>query len=155
MEFLAKLHPMVVHFPVALLLTYVILELTGIVFRKEFYQKAAHLILFLGVIGAFFAVLTGNQAFDAYEYWSDSNKELFNDHQTFANLTVWYFTGLLVLRTYLVVKKKFSTSFKYIILTLALLGFYLVYQTSKFGGELVTKFGVGTELNIDQPKMND
>ena len=107
MEFLAELHPKVVHFPIALLLTYVALELIGIVFKKEFYQKAAHLLLFLGVIGALFAVLTGNQAHSAYKYWSESSSELFNEHQTFANLTVWYFTGILLFRTYLVVKKKY------------------------------------------------
>ncbi len=45
MDFLAELHPKVVHFPIALLLTYAILELVGIVFKKEFYQKTAHLLL--------------------------------------------------------------------------------------------------------------
>ncbi len=155
MEFLAELHPKVVHFPIALLLTYVILELIGIVFRKEFYQKAAHLLLFLGVIGALFAVLTGNQAFTAYEYWNDSSSELFNDHQTFANLTVWYFTGILALRTYLVVKKKFSSSYRYIILALALFGCYFIYQTAEYGGDLIKKFGVGTELNFNLTEPND
>jgi len=155
MEFLAELHPKVVHFPIALLITYVILELIGIVFRKEFYLKAAHLILFLGVIGALFAVLTGNQAHIAYQYWNDSSSELFNDHQTFANLTVWYFTGMLVLRTYLVVKKKFSSFYKYIILILALFGCYLIYQTAEYGGDLVKKFGVGTELKFNLIEPND
>ena len=155
MEFLAGLHPKVVHFPIALLLTYVILELIGIVFRKEFYQKAAYLLLSLGVIGTFFAVLTGNQAFTAYEYWNDSSSELFNNHQTFANLTVWHFTGMLVLRTYFVVKKKFSSSYKYIILALALFGCYLIYHTAEYGGDLIKKFGVGTELNFNLTEPND
>jgi uncharacterized membrane protein len=155
MEFLAGLHPKVVHFPIALLLTYVILELIGVVFKKEFYQKAAHLLLFLGVIGAFFAVLTGNQAHTAYKYWSESSSKLFNEHQTFANLTVWYFTGLVVFRTYLVVKKKFSSFYKYIILALAFFGGYLVYQTAEHGGNLIKKFGVGTELNFNLTEPND
>jgi uncharacterized membrane protein len=155
MELLAELHPKVVHFPIALLLTYVILEIIGIVFRKEFYQKAAHLLLFIGVIGAFFAVLTGNQAYSAYQYWNDSSSELFNEHQTFANLVVWYFTGMLVLRTYLVVKKKFSLTYKYSVLALALFGCYLIYQTAEYGGDLVKKFGVGTELNFNLTEPND
>ena len=155
MEFLAELHPKVVHFPISLLLTYVVLELIGIVFRREFYQKAAHLLLFLGVIGAFFAVLTGNQAHTAYEYWNDSSSELFNAHQTFANLTVWYFTGMLVFRTYLVIKKKFSSFYKYIILVLALFGCYFIYQTAEYGGDLIKKFGVGTELNFNLTEPND
>lgn len=155
MEFLAELHPKVVHFPIALLLTYVALELIGIVFKKEFYQKAAHLLLFLGVIGALFAVLTGNQAHSAYKYWSESSSELFNEHQTFANLTVWYFTGILLFRTYLVVKKKFSSFYKYIILAFALFGCYLIYQTAEDGGDLIKKFGVGTKLNFNLTEPND
>ena len=155
MEILAELHPKVVHFPIALLLTYVLLELIGIVFKKEFYLKAAHLLLFLGVIGAFFAVLTGNQAHAAYKYWNESSSQLFNEHQTFANLTVWYFVGILVVRTYLVVKKKFSSFSKYIILVLALFGCYLIYQTAEYGGNLIKKFGVGTELNFNITQPND
>lgn len=155
MEFLAELHPKVIHFPIALLLTYVLLEFIGIIFKREFYQKTAHLLLLLGVIGSFFAVLTGNQAFTVYEYWNKQSSALFNNHQTFANLTVWYFTGILVLRTYLVVKKKFSTSFKYIMIALALFGGYLVYQTSEYGGELVNKFGIGTQLKINQLEENE
>ena len=155
MEFLAELHPKVVHFPIALLITYVALELIGIVFKKEFYQKAAHLLLFLGVIGAFFAVLTGNQAHSAYKYWSESSSELFNEHQTFANLTVWYFTGILLFRTYLVVKKKLSSFYIYIILAFALFGCFLIYQTAEDGGDLNKKFGVGTKLNFNLTEPND
>ena len=155
MEFLAELHPKVVHFPIALLITYLALELIGIVFKKEFYQKAAHLLLFLGVIGAFFAVLTGNQAHSAYKYSSESSSELFNEHQTFANLTVWYFTGILLFRTYLVVKKKFSSFYIYIILAFALFGCFLIYQTAEDGGDLNKKFGVGTKLNFNLTEPND
>jgi uncharacterized membrane protein len=155
MEFLAGLHPMVVHFPIALLLTYALLELIGIVFKNEFYQKSAHLLLFLGVIGAFFAVLTGNQAHTAYRYWTESSSKLFNIHQTFANLAVWYFTGMLVFRTYLVVKGKFSSFYKYIILALVLFGCYFIYQTAEYGGDLIKKFGVGTELNFNLTEPND
>ncbi len=155
MEFLAELHPKVVHFPIALLITFVLLELIGTLLNKDFYAKTAHLILFLGVIGSIFAVLTGNQAFIAYEYWNPASEALFNNHQTFANLTIWYFTGLLVLRTYLVVKKKYFKTIKYVFLILTLLGGFLVYQTSEYGGELVKKYGIGTELKNNNTEMND
>lgn len=155
MEFLAELHPKVVHFPIALLITFVLLELIGTLLNKDFYAKTAHLILFLGVIGSIFAVLTGNQAFIAYEYWNPASEALFNNHQTFANLTIWYFTGLLVLRTYLAVKKKYLKTIKYVFLILTLFGGFLVYQTSEYGGELVKKYGIGTELKINNTEMND
>ena len=155
MEFLAGLHPKVVHFPIALLITFVLLELIGTLLNKDFYTKTAHLILFLGVIGTILAVLTGNQAFISYKYWNPASEELFNNHQTFANLAVWHFAGLLVLRTYLVVKKRYFKTMKYIFLVLTLFGGFLIYQTSEYGGELVKKYGIGTELKINDTETND
>jgi len=155
MEFLAGLHPKVVHFPIALLLTYILCEFIAVIFKKEFFSKTAHLLLLLGVIGAVFAVLTGNQAFSDFHNWTITSKELFNHHQTFANLSIWYFSILLVFKTYIVLKKKSSGSLKYLLLLFALLGCYLIYQTAEYGGDLVKKFGVGTELGIKQPEAND
>ena len=149
MDFIAGLHPKVVHFPIALLLTYVLCEIIGVIFKKDFFSKTAHLLLLLGVIGAVLAVFTGNEAFSDFHNWTIAGKELFNHHQTYANLTVWYFSILLVFKTYIVLKKKSSGSLKYLLLLFALLGSYLIYQTAEYGGDLVKKFGVGTELRID------
>ena len=44
---------------------------------------------------------------------------------------------------------------KYIFLVLTLFGGFLVYQTSEYGGELVKKYGIGTELKINDTEMND
>lgn len=155
MDFLAGLHPKVVHFPIALLLTYILCELIGVIFKKDFFSKTAHLFLLLGVIGAVAAVLTGNLAFSVYQNWNDANMRLFNHHQTFANLSIWYFSGLLVFKTFLVLKKKSNSSLKYLLLLFALFGCYLIYQTAEYGGDLVKKFGVGTELRIDNSDTND
>ena len=155
MEFLAGLHPKVVHFPIALLLTYALCEMIGVIFKKDFFSKTAHLLLLLGVIGALFAVLTGNQAFSEFHNWTIPGKELFDHHQTFANLSVWYFSILLVFKTYIVFKKKSSGSLKYLLLLFALLGCYLIYQTAEYGGDLVKKFGIGTEVGIDHSGSND
>ena len=70
-NFLAEIHPKVVHFPVALLTTYSILEIIGIIFNKEFVTKSALLVLCLGVVTALIAVLTGNQAATNFIHWTD------------------------------------------------------------------------------------
>jgi len=54
-----------------------------------------------------------------------------------------------------VVKKKFSSFYKYIILAFALFGCYLIYQTAEDGGDLIKKFGVGTKLNFNLTEPND
>ncbi len=150
MELLAHFHPKVVHFAIALLSTYVLLEAIGVLFNKEFFSKAAHLILLLGVLGAVAAVLTGNQAEEVAELWEEKGAIIpfgaINEHKDYANITLWYFAALLVMRTVLVLKKKFTGYLKYAVLVLAIVGFYFVYETGEHGGELVYKHGVGTEL---------
>ena len=150
MEFLGQLHPLVIHFPIVLFLLYALLEIVGVVFNKEEIQRGAFAILILGVIGALAAVLTGHQAEELAEKTISSAfrfpDEVLEEHEWFANLTIWYFFFVLILRTYLVVKKKFVGRIRYIFIIFALVGAFLVWSTAGEGGELVYKHGVGTEL---------
>lgn len=150
MEFLAAFHPKVIHFPIAFLLGYFLFELLGIVFKREFLSKAAHLLLLLGVLGALASVMTGRQAEETFEYWNKQSGELMEEHEMFANLTFWYFTGILVLRTFVTFKNKFVGIVKYVILVLALVGVYFIYQTGEYGGRMVYEHGIGTEYKIKQ-----
>ena len=151
MESLSQLHPQIVHFPIALFIIYALLEFIGVIFNKDFFSKAAHLILLLGVLGAVAAVLTGNSAEDAARELSKAGAAIplqaIGDHSDYANITMWFFAGLLVLRTYVVLKKKFTGSMKYLFIVFAFIGVFLVYQTGLRGGRLVYKYGVGTDLN--------
>jgi uncharacterized membrane protein len=149
MEFLAHIHPKIVHFPIAFLLMYPLMELLALVTKKEFYSKAASLFLIIGTLGAFFAVFTGNQAFSVIKNWGKDSLYIFNSHQTFANITMWFFTGLLVLRIYLTIKKKINQKTIIILFLLSLLGCYFVYQTGNYGGKLA-KVKI-RELNIKLP----
>ena len=145
-NFLADIHPKVVHFPVALLTTYSLLEIVGIVFKKEFISKSALLILCLGMVTAFFAVLTGNQAASEFGFWNEKSSSLLNEHQTFATYLLWFSAIICSLRIFIVLKKKFSGIIKYIFILFALIIIFLVYETGMHGGDLVKKFGVGTEV---------
>ncbi|NWF89405.1 MAG: hypothetical protein HXY50_08065 [Ignavibacteriaceae bacterium] len=150
MEFLSAFHPKVVHFPIAFLLGYFLFELLGILLKKEFLSKAAHLLLLLGVLGALAAVMTGREAEEAFEYWNKQSGELVEEHELYANLTLWYFTGLLVLRTFIAFKKKFVGVVQYVVLLLTIIGVYFIYQTGELGGKMVYEHGVGTEYKIKQ-----
>lgn len=136
MEFLAQTHSKLVHFPLAFLILYPLMELLFLVTKKDFYNKVAFLFLTIGVIGSFFAVLSGNQAFELVNKWPGDSKEIFNLHQTFANITVWSFTAILILRFTLHIKKKFTKMMMILFLLLALIGSYIVYQTGFYGGKL-------------------
>jgi len=161
MEFLAKIHPEVIHFPIAFLLGYALLEILGIILKKEFLSKTAHLLLFLGVLGMIAAVLTGNQAKDVAHRISKTGISIsfkaINEHEDYANITLWFFAVLLVLRTMAVIKKRFIGIIKYSFIILSLIGSFLVYETGEHGGSLVYKRGIGTELKMmeNNPSIND
>lgn len=150
MEFLAENHPRVVHFAISFLFAYPFIELLALIFKKEYIEKSAHLILFLGVLAATAAVITGNQAENVASLWEEKGAIIpfgsINEHKDYATITILYFTGLLLFRTFLAIKNKFKGYLKYIIIILGFAGAYLVFETGDHGGHLVYKYGVGTEL---------
>lgn len=149
MESLSQLHPWVVHYPIALFVIYALLETIGALFKKDFFSKSALLILFLGMLGAVAAVLTGNSAEAVVQHMNNIKVlvpiDAVSDHVDYANFTLWYFAGILVLRTFIVLNKKFFGGIQYIFVILSLIGVFLVFKTGEYGGRLVYKFGAGTE----------
>jgi uncharacterized membrane protein len=160
MEFLASFHPKIIHFPIALLVVYTFLEAVGLIFKKDVFTKAAFIILILGVLGAFTAVLTGQQAEEAWKNWDVRSKHLLEEHELFATITLWYFFALLILRTLFTInvqiKNKFiehKTKMLTALVVLAFAGCYFVYETGEHGGKMVYKYGVGIS-NTNQTPQN-
>lgn len=152
MEFLADIHPKVVHFPIAFLMFYPLMELIFLFTKKDFFSKAAILFLTIGVIGSFFAVLSGNQAFEFVKNWNDETGKVFSEHQNFANLTVWYFSILLAIRYFLFVKKKLNRTIISIIFVLSLIGGYFVYQAGNYGGKIAEQILIDTTFSNENEK---
>ncbi len=168
MEIIASFHPKVVHFAIALLLTYVLLEVLFLILKKDFLNKSATLILFLGVLGAVASLLTGNQAYYYAENLFDNYDVkiplgLIDEHEEYAKITTFWFVGILIIRFFLNVKNKFKSWLQIAVLVLALVGVYFVYETGEHGGELVYKYGVGTKLieqgvvpgQVNQPEVEE
>lgn len=164
MEFLGSLHPKIIHFPIALFIVYTFLETVGLIFKKAVFTKAAFIILILGIVGAFAAVLTGNQAEEIWKGWSSSSKSLLEEHETFATITLWYFFVVAILRTMFVINVEIRNKFhehasklKMGFVVLALVGCYFVYQTGEHGGKLVYKHGVGVSVKpaVEQNNIKD
>lgn len=149
MEFLSQLHPLVVHFPIVLFYLYIILEVTNFFIKKKELEKFILSFLIIGVIGGIISVLTGNQTF---QYLSESSSltqyhiYFIEKHEYFASITMWYFLGVLVLKLYFFLKKKNDTRLHYIFIIFAFGGSVILYKTAEWGGKLVYKFGIGTEL---------
>ncbi|WP_337864490.1 DUF2231 domain-containing protein [Ignavibacterium sp.] len=135
MESLAELHHKIVHFPIALLFIYPFVELMSFFIKKEFFSFASFIILIIGVSSSVLAVLTGNQAANSLGDTSAEIKILFDNHQNYANITVWMFTAILFSRIYLQIKKKYSGLMKIILLIISFAGCYFIFQTGDYGGK--------------------
>lgn len=144
-NFLAEIHPKVVHFPIALLTVYSFLEVFGIIFKNTFITKSALLIFCLGLATAFFAVLTGNEASMAIFGLNEESSTLLNTHQQYATYLLWSSVLICAIRIFLTVKKKFEQPLKYVFILTSLLILYLVYQTGVHGGDLDDKIDSGIE----------
>ena len=150
MEFLAGLHPIVIHFPIACFILYALFEIAGAVLNNKNLSTTAYILLIIGVVSCVAAVLTGNQAHEVAEKLIDKGikipHDLIEEHEQYATITLWYFFFLLVVRTISLLKKKFTKSVQIGFVFLAILGCYFLYEAGEHGGKLVYKFGVGTEL---------
>lgn len=149
MEYLAKLHPLLVHFPIAIFSLYIFFELLTTFWENENLSVFINILLLLGVLGGLASVLTGNQAHEALKPFIEKHlisNELIEEHEQFANITLWYFFAILVARFYFTTKKLFTKKIKIVFLIFALIGSYFIYETGEHGGKLVYKYGAGTEL---------
>src|SRR5574337_1686260 len=93
---LNEIHPILVHFPIALLLTSVVLDIVAMLTLRRNLGDVALICLFLGVIGAGFAALTGPLAEQAPNVNLAGN--LLHWHKLFAYGTVAVFGVLFVAR---------------------------------------------------------
>lgn len=150
MNFLADLHPIVVHFPIAIFVLYGFSEIVVLIFNKDWLNKFSILLLTAGVVSSLLGVLTGNQAYTLLKPVLKSKQAIIEEtilmHEQFATITLWYFVILFVIKLYLLIKRKQTHNWKVVFCILSIVGIYFVYETGLLGGKLVFEFGVGTKL---------
>lgn len=93
---LAELHPIVVHFPIALLITSVALDYASLIFRRWRLTDVATWLLVLGVPGAAAALLSGKISAGSVNAAAAGN--LLHLHKVFAVAASVSFGSLLVVR---------------------------------------------------------
>ncbi len=149
MNFLARLHSLVIHFPIAFLILYMFLEILNVFVKNIQLKKYSLLLLFLGVVGGIASVLTGNHAFQVLNNNAQITQVHFmvvDKHELFASITVWYFLAILIFQFYMFIKKKNESRIGYLFVILVAIGVILLYKTARLGGVLVYDFGIGTDL---------
>ncbi|MGA7837529.1 MAG: DUF2231 domain-containing protein [Ignavibacteriaceae bacterium] len=143
----SHLHPMIIHFPIALLMIGFLADLTGVVLKKEFFTTAGFYLLIFGTIGVIAAYISGNFAGEGIEE-AGSLKQALENHEHAAQLSLWLMVATAVVRIAIVTAKKYTGIFKYAALVLFLAGVLSIVRTGYYGGELVYKHAAGVQFNL-------
>lgn len=103
------LHPIFVHFPIALLVLYSIIKIVPWLrwFPRIMWRDIERFLLVFGTLGAFISLFTGEIAEEMFQV----NHQLVEMHSTFAVLSVWLYGGLVVgeVASYVISKQFFVT----------------------------------------------
>lgn len=148
-EWTPNIHPLIVHFPIAILILAVFTNFFSLVLKKfEWLPKASISLYILGTISAITAFFTGRAAADSLELPVKVMSTL-TSHADWAEITVLYFTVFTVVYTvFLIFEKKLlnkiSNLMKPVIFLFGLGGLILVYLTADAGAKMVYGYGLGT-----------
>lgn len=158
------LHVVIVHCPIALLLTAPLFVLLGLIFapRWQGFAVSAVLLLILGTAGAFLATATGEAARDIVEKAPDEAFDVMEEHEEgailarniYVGITVAY--ALFVLLT-LTVKSigKALVRIPISVVFLVVMGVASLYllHAAHLGGRLVHEYGIKARLAPAKPEQ--
>lgn len=136
------LHPMIVHFPIALILAGFLADVVFLFFRNEkCLSKMGLYLMILGTLGAGAAYLTGNLF--TIEPTEGSIVEIFERHETFALITLLIMSVATLIRIGVLVFKKEKPIYQWLVFGLYLLGAASVGVTGFLGGSMVMDYMIG------------
>ena len=135
-----SLHPLVVHFPIALVLTGVAIDALALLMRRPSWHRVALWNLSLGTLGAGAAVLTGLQAQKvakhSFEIW-----KVMELHERLGITTL--VLGLMTVAWRLAHRDRLSVRARWVTFGLSVVMLASVTAGAYLGGRLVYEFGVG------------
>lgn len=131
---------MLVHFPIALLITSVLFDAVGAAFKRDSLREGALWLLGLGLLGGLGAVLSGDMAEEVAEK-AGIAEALLERHETWAFVTMGIFGVLFVGRVFL--RNHFTALTLAMYLVTASIGIGTLSVTGYFGGDLVYEHGAG------------
>jgi len=144
-----SLHPTVVHFPIALLLTAALFDAVCLVFRRFLWlDRAGAALMTLGGIGVGAAYLTGGRAAETAAPVMGVAQGVLADHQDLALLTLYASGAAIALRLFVTYLGRHDLEvqlgiFRLAALVLVFAAAALLVLTAFHGGQLVYDHGIG------------
>jgi uncharacterized membrane protein len=138
----AHFHPMIVHFPIALITVGFTADVISLFFKNEkCLSKTGFYLMVLGALAAIAAWSTG-QLFTS-EPTQGAIVDIFQKHETGAMITMILIVIGATFRIWLVIKKKEETQLRWIAFGLYFMAFAAVTFTGFMGGIMVFNFMIG------------
>ncbi|HAM97776.1 MAG TPA: hypothetical protein DCQ26_04130 [Marinilabiliales bacterium] len=135
---LSHIHPMLVHFPIALVVFGFVADFAYLLYKKEAcLSKTGFYLLVAGTLSAMVALLSG--VLFTSEMSGDAG-EIQETHELFAWLTVALLTATSVFRIFLMAKNREDSNLKWIAFVLYGIATFSVSLTGFFGGTLVYNY---------------
>lgn len=141
------IHPMVVHFPIALLITSVVFDFLATRWHHKSFQEAGFYTLVAGLLGTAAAVLTGALAEEGVEN-KGIPEAVIEIHEALGYATLLFFIGLLALR--LLMRWKLISERPALYLAMGVAGIMILSAAGYFGGSLVYDFGAGVSVTMQE-----
>ncbi|ULO06611.1 hypothetical protein H1230_27040 [Paenibacillus sp. 19GGS1-52] len=140
------LHPLIVHFPIALLSLGAVLQLIAL-WKPNVWNTIANFCLMIGFVSAIVAYLTGDGGEHFAKQVFGTQEAAVHTHETFAMFTLIVFGIIVAIKLYQLfpvipqlkkyAKFSFSKVFIPVLIVLSLTGGTLVVLTGHYGGKLV------------------
>ncbi len=149
-EWAPNLHPMVIHFPIAIISLAVLMDLLNLLLPKDqtwWNEKSTFVLYILGTVMTVGVYFTGRSAADSV-FLPTEAQNLLNAHADWALWTVWFLVIYTAARAMFFWKDKIHRrSVSHIIFFVtSLVSMILFYQTSDRGAEMVFRHGVGVQV---------
>jgi uncharacterized membrane protein len=159
-EWAPNVHPLIIHFPIALLFTAALFDTIGMILKKlPFWKNAATVLYILGALAALLALLTGEAAGDSVFLPTAANV-LLTEHSDLAHYVVYFFGAFAVIRiAFFLLKLEDKMMFRSILYIIGLGGLVLLWSTADHGARMVFEYGVGVQAvdntGVHVPAVSD
>ena len=147
-----SLHPVVVHFPIALVTIAPLFDLACLMLRKKVWlDRAASALYLAGTLGAGAAYLSGGRAAEALASVSPAVESVLADHEAQDVLTLAVLAAVTLLRVTVSWLARDDRRikigiFRLLALPAAVAALAMLALTADLGGKLVYRHGVGVEV---------
>lgn len=135
-------HPIIVHFPIALLILGLFLDLAALLMKREWLSRAALVLLVVGTLASVAAVRSGSaQAMEIAR--PPALDAAIEEHAESGKLTMFFFLALAGARGALARFRKLTAALHWVTFAAWIVGALLLARAGYFGGMLVYRHGAG------------